>query len=96
MISGGWEETKNNMIGVWNNIKESALNIWESIKIFLLVTLQIFILLHSIFGTGFKLTLINIWNEVVSQAKSIWINVKYFLLIFGLTLSILLFKNGLN
>lgn len=55
MISGGWEETKNNMIGVWNNIKESALNIWESIKIFLLVTLQIFILLRLIFGQGSNL-----------------------------------------
>lgn len=43
------------MIGVWNNIKESALNIWESIKIFLLVTLQIFILLRLIFGQGSNL-----------------------------------------
>ncbi|WP_323133513.1 phage tail protein [Enterococcus hirae] len=78
MISGGWEETKNNMIGVWNNIKESALNIWESIKnIFVSYITNIYFAALNIW-TGFKLTLINIWNEVVSQAKSIWINVKYF------------------
>src|SRR5699024_4174232 len=78
MISGGWEETKNNMIGVWNNIKESALNIWESIKnIFVSYITNIYFAAINIW-TGFKLTLINIWNEVVNQAKSIWLNIKHF------------------
>lgn len=55
MISGGWEETKNNMIAVWNNIKESAINIWESIKnIFVSYFTNIY-LLHSIFGQGSSL-----------------------------------------
>lgn len=55
MISGGWEETKNNMIAVWNNIKESAINIWESIKnIFVSYFTNIYFAALNIW-TGFKL-----------------------------------------
>ena len=32
MITGGWEEAKENMIAVWDNIAEAAQTIWFGIK----------------------------------------------------------------
>lgn len=72
MISGGWEEAKNNMIGVWNNIKEAAINIWTSIKAvfdnFLLNTKMAFMNIWL----GIKMTAINIWTGISNQAVAIW------------------------
>ncbi|EOI57334.1 hypothetical protein I592_02419 [Enterococcus gilvus ATCC BAA-350] len=78
MITGGWEEAKNNMIAVWNNIKESALNIWESIKTIFVSYVTNISFASSNLWLGFKATLINIWNQVVYQATSIWNSIKNF------------------
>lgn len=78
MITGGWEEAKNNMIAVWNNVKESALNIWESIKNIFVSYITNISLASSNIWIGFKATLVNIWNDVLHQANSLWISIKYF------------------
>lgn len=78
MITGGWEETKHNMLAVWENIKEAAGNIWTSIQnIFSSYITNIYMAALNVW-TGFKNTILNIWNEVVFQGKMIWIGIQSF------------------
>ena len=42
MITGGWEEAKENMIAVWDNIAEAAQTIWFGIKNIFITLLQLF------------------------------------------------------
>lgn len=61
LISGGWEEAKNNMIGVWNNIQTAALNIWTSIKA-----------IFDSFLTNTQMAFLNIWNGIKAALAYIW------------------------
>lgn len=66
MISGGWEETKNNMIGVWNNIKESALNIWNEV-----------VSQAKSIWINVKYFFINLWIDIKYFAIQKWIELKF-------------------
>lgn len=72
MISGGWEEAKNNMIAVWNNILEAGTNIWSSIQAifdsFLLNTKMAFLNVW----TGIKATLSYIWTTISETAVNVF------------------------
>ena len=78
MLSGGWEEAKNNMIGIWENIKESAANIWNSIKaIFDNFLLNVKMAFMNVW-IGLKMSVINIWTEISTQAVVIWTSIMEF------------------
>lgn len=65
LISGGWEEAKNNMIGVWNNIQTAAINIWTSIKAIL-----------DSFLTNTQMAFLNIWNGIKAALAYIWTTIQ--------------------
>nr|DAG09932.1 MAG TPA: Minor tail protein [Caudoviricetes sp.] len=72
MISGGWEEAKNNMIAVWNNILEAGTNIWSSIQAifdsFLLNTKMAFLNVW----TGIKAALAYVWTTISETAANVF------------------------
>lgn len=61
MITGGWEEARDNMIAVWNNIQEAAGNIWNSIK-------DIF----DSFLVNTQMAFSNVWNGIKAAVSYIW------------------------
>lgn len=65
LISGGWEEAKNNMIGVWNNIQTAAINIWTSIKA-----------IFDSFLTNTQMAFLNIWNGIKAALAYIWTTIQ--------------------
>lgn len=87
MISGGWEEAKNNMIAVWNNILEAGTNIWSSIQAifdsFLLNTKMAFLNVWtgikaalSYIWTTISETAVNVFNGIVAYFVETWQNIK--------------------
>ncbi|WP_231475508.1 tape measure protein [Enterococcus gallinarum] len=87
MISGGWEEAKNNMIAVWNNILEAGANIWSSIQAifdsFLLNTkmafLNVWIGIKAALAyvwTTISETAVNVFNGIVAYFVETWQNIK--------------------
>ncbi|MBF0726259.1 tape measure protein [Enterococcus gallinarum] len=87
MISGGWEEAKNNMIAVWNNILEAGTNIWSSIQAifdsFLLNTKMAFLNVWtgikaalSYIWTTISETAMNVFNGIVAYFVETWQNIK--------------------
>lgn len=87
MISGGWEEAKNNMIVVWNNILEAGANIWSSIQAifdsFLLNTKMAFLNVWtgikaalSYIWTTISETAVNVFNGIVAYFVETWQNIK--------------------
>lgn len=87
MISGGWEEAKNNMIAVWNNILEAGTNIWSSIQAifdsFLLNTKMAFLNVWtgikaalSYIWTTISETAVNLFNGIVAYFVETWQNIK--------------------
>lgn len=87
MISGGWEEAKNNMIAVWNNILEAGANIWSSIQAifdsFLLNTKMAFLNIWtgikaalSYIWTTISETAVNLFNGIVAYFVETWQNIK--------------------
>lgn len=87
MISGGWEEAKNNMIAVWNNILEAGANIWSSIQAifdsFLLNTKMAFLNVWtgiktalSYIWTTISETAVNVFNGIVAYFVETWRNIK--------------------
>lgn len=87
MISGGWEEAKNNMIAVWNNILEAGTNIWSSIQAifdsFLLNTKMAFLnvwtgikAVLSYIWTTISETAVNVFNGIVAYFVETWQNIK--------------------
>ncbi|MGM0124680.1 hypothetical protein IGI37_002074 [Enterococcus sp. AZ194] len=78
MITGGWEEAKNNMIAVWNNITEAAGEIWQAIT----DTISNFMLNIKMAALniwlGLKMSITNIWNELSQIASDTWNAVKEF------------------
>ncbi|MFR6670210.1 tape measure protein [Enterococcus sp.] len=61
MISGGWEEAKNNMIAVWNNILEAGANIWSSIQA-----------IFDSFLLNTKMAFLNVWTGIKSALAYVW------------------------
>ncbi|MGM0295118.1 tape measure protein [Enterococcus sp. AZ034] len=87
MISGGWEEAKNNMIAVWNKILEAGTNIWSSIQAifdsFLLNTKMAFLNVWigikaalSYIWTTISETAVNVFNGIVAYFVETWQNIK--------------------
>ena len=76
MITGGWEEAKENMIAVWDNIAEAAQTIWFGIKISFITLLQLSYSVTSIFN-GLMLTIKKIWIDVKLFFTLLWIDIKY-------------------
>lgn len=87
MISGVWEEAKNNMIAVWNNILEAGTNIWSSIQAifdsFLLNTKMAFLNVWtgikaalSYIWTTISETAMNVFNGIVAYFVETWQNIK--------------------
>lgn len=65
LISGGWEEAMNNMIGIWNNIQTAAANIWDSIKA-----------IFDSFLTNVQMAFLNIWNGIKAALAYIWTTIQ--------------------
>ncbi|WP_301389905.1 tape measure protein, partial [Enterococcus entomosocium] len=65
LISGGWEEAKNNMIGIWNNIQTAALEIWTSITA-----------IFDSFLVNTKMAFLNIWNGIKAALEYIWTTIQ--------------------
>lgn len=65
LISGGWEEAKNNMIGIWNNIQTAALEIWASIKA-----------IFDSFLVNTQMAFLNIWNGIKEALAYIWTTIQ--------------------
>lgn len=87
MISGGWEEAKNNLIAVWNNILEAGANIWSSIQAifdsFLLNTKMAFLNVWTgikaalaYVWTTISETAVNVFNGIVAYFVETWQNIK--------------------
>lgn len=87
MISGGWEEAKNNMIAVWNNILEAGANIWSAIQAifdsFLLNTKMAFLNVWTgikaalaYVWTTISETAVNVFNGIVAYFVETWQNIK--------------------
>lgn len=78
MITGGWSETRNNMIAVWNNIKENASIVWNGIKnVFSLVTNAIVSVGRYVWDS-FKNYITQTWNSIKDAASFIWNSIKTF------------------
>ncbi|HCR3094720.1 tape measure protein [Enterococcus faecalis] len=78
MITGGWEEAKENMIAVWNNITEAASEIWNSITSIIsnyLLNMRMAVLNIWI---GLKTSIITIWTDLSAKAGEIWTNITAF------------------
>lgn len=65
LISGGWEEAMNNMIGIWTNIQTAAANIWASIKA-----------IFDSFLTNTQMAFLNIWNGIKAALAYIWTTIQ--------------------
>lgn len=78
VITGGWEEAKDNMIAVWKNITDAASEIWGSITSIIenyLLNMKYAVL--SIW-TGLTASLSNIWGEISQKAIDTWESLKSF------------------
>ncbi|EGO8120986.1 tape measure protein [Enterococcus faecalis] len=78
MITGGWEEAKENMIAVWNNITEAASEIWNSITSIIsnyLLNMRMAVLNIWV---GLKTSIITIWADLSAKAGEIWTNITAF------------------
>lgn len=78
LITGGWEEAKDNMIAVWKNITDAAAEIWGSITSIIenyLLNMKYAVL--SIW-TGLTASLSNVWGEISQKAIDTWESLKSF------------------
>lgn len=78
MITGGWEEAKENMLAVWDNITEAASEIWNSITSIIsnyLLNAKMAVLNIWI---GLKTSVITIWTDLSFKASEIWNNITTF------------------
>lgn len=76
LISGGWEEAKNNMIAVWKNIKTNIEKILsalvDSVKVFFKAMIEFPIDLFGGFIDFFKIR----GAELLAYTKELWTNMK--------------------
>lgn len=86
MISGGWEEAKNNMIAVWENIKENAAIMWEAMKNIVKSATEATINIFKTLWEGAIEIIKNVggailgfitetWNSMVDKTKETWNNI---------------------
>lgn len=86
MISGGWEEAKNNMIAVWENIKENAAILWEAMKNIVKSATESTIEIFKILWEGAIEIIKNVggailgfitetWNKMTEKTKETWDNI---------------------
>ncbi len=78
LITGDFEQMKEDLDLIWNTLVQSVVNIWTSVKN--IFTEYIGAIVNSAVSlwTGFIQSISNIWNEVVYQATMIWIDLKLF------------------
>ncbi|ELB69449.1 phage tail tape measure protein, TP901 family, core region [Enterococcus faecium EnGen0050] len=78
LITGDFEQMKEDLDLIWNTLVQSVVNIWTSVKN--IFTEYIGAIVNSAVSlwTGFIQSISNIWNEIVYQATMIWIDLKLF------------------
>ncbi|MRI73540.1 tape measure protein [Enterococcus mundtii] len=78
LITGDFQQMKDDLDMIWGTLVESAQNIWLSIKNIFTVYIGTIINSALLLWDGFKQSVINIWTEVSNQANIIWNQVKSF------------------
>lgn len=78
LITGDFQQMKDDLDMIWGTLVESVQNIWLSIKNIFTVYIGTIINSALLLWDGFKQSVINIWTEVSNQANNIWNQVKSF------------------
>lgn len=78
LITGDFQQMKDDLDMIWGTLVESVQNIWLSIKNIFTVYIGTIINSALLLWDGFKQSVINIWTEVSNQANIIWNQVKSF------------------
>lgn len=78
LITGDFQQMKDDLDMIWRTLVESVQNIWLSIKNIFTVYIGTIINSALLLWDGFKQSVINIWTEVSNQANIIWNQVKSF------------------
>ncbi|EYT96257.1 tape measure protein [Enterococcus mundtii] len=78
LITGDFQQMKDDLDMIWGTLVESVQNIWLSIKNIFTVYISTIVNSALLLWDGFKQSVINIWTEVYNQANIIWNQVKSF------------------
>lgn len=78
LITGDFQQMKDDLDMIWATLVESVQKIWLSIKNIFTVYISTIVNSALLLWDGFKQSVINIWTEVSYQATMIWNNIKYF------------------
>lgn len=78
LITGDFQQMKDDLDLIWGTLVESVQNIWLSIKNIFTVYIGTIINSALLLWDGFKQSVINIWTEVSNQANIVWNQVKSF------------------
>lgn len=78
LITGDFQQMKDDLDMIWGTLVESVQNIWLSIKNIFTVYISTIVNSALLLWDGFKQSVINIWTEVSNQANIIWNQVKSF------------------
>lgn len=78
LITGDFQQMKDDLDLIWGTLVESVQNIWLSIKNIFIVYIGTIINSALLLWDGFKQSVINIWTEVSNQANIVWNQVKSF------------------
>lgn len=78
LITGDFQQMKDDLDMIWKTLVESVQNIWLSIKNIFTVSISTIVNSALLLWAGFKQSVINVWTEVVYQATMLWNNIKYF------------------
>lgn len=79
LISGGWEEARDNMIAIWGNIKEASSEIWGALTSIFVDYFNMMKDNAIAIWEGVRDTLVNIWSEIANKATSAWNDFRFFL-----------------
>ncbi|OTP26979.1 tape measure protein [Enterococcus mundtii] len=78
LITGDFQQMKDDLDMIWGTLVESVQNIWVSVKNIFTVYISTIVNSALLLWDGFKQSVINIWTEVSNQANIIWNQVKSF------------------
>lgn len=78
LVTGNFEQMKNDMQMIWDTIVESVSFIWQAIKDILVGYVTAIYETTINIWSFFKDGVIRIWNEVTFQAEMIWLKIKSF------------------
>lgn len=78
LITGDFQQMKDDLDMIWGTLVESVQNIWVSVKNIFTVYISTIVNSALLLWDGFKQSVINIWTEVSNQANIIWNQVKLF------------------